>query len=130
MENGTEKVRVDKWLWAVRRFKTRALAAEACGAGNVTVGGRRVKGARGVGPGEVVCVREPGLTRRFRVLAVIEKRVGAARVSEFLEEVTPADELARREEERKTVKPFQRGKGMGRPTKRERRILDALRDLE
>ncbi len=129
-ESDTEKVRIDKWLWAVRLFKTRSLAATACQGGCITVRGRRVKPSRSVAAGEEICLREPGLTRTVRVLAVTEKRVGAPRVAEYLEDRTPAEEYARRKEEASRMKPFVRGRGMGRPTKRERRILDALREME
>jgi ribosome-associated heat shock protein Hsp15 len=123
------KVRIDKWLWAVRAFKTRSLAGQACDAGTVKINGRALKPSRTVGPGEVISVRQPGLTRTLRVREVVEKRVGAARVPEFMEDLTPASEYERLREQGAMRDPFMRSKGMGRPTKRERRILDALRGM-
>ncbi len=124
-----ERVRIDKWLWAVRVFKTRSRAAEACASGNVRVGEVRAKASRGVGIGDIVSVREIGLTRVLRVKGLAEKRMSASRVPGFMEDLTPADEHERRKAEIQ-ANPFRRSKGEGRPTKRERRILDMLRRMD
>jgi ribosome-associated heat shock protein Hsp15 len=121
--NEVTGVRFDKWLWAVRLYKTRSLAATACRLGQVTVDGQPVKPAREVRPGETVRTRTGDITRTVRVIQTLESRVSAARVKEFAEDLTPASEY----EKLKVVKLaplFHRPKGAGRPTKKERRELD------
>ncbi len=119
------EVRLDKWLWAVRLFKTRGLATEACAAGHVKIGGQRVKPARSVHPGELVEAQVGEIERTVRVLGLLDRRVGAALVPRYIEELTPPEELNKPREAR--IEPFiHRPKGAGRPTKRERRMLDQL----
>jgi ribosome-associated heat shock protein Hsp15 len=84
-----DSVRIDKWLWAVRVFKTRSQATEACKKGRVEIGNLPVKPSRDVHPGEVVKVRKPPLTRNFKVLALAEKRMSAKLTTDFVEDVTP-----------------------------------------
>ena len=117
------EVRIDKWLWAVRIFKTRTLAADACREGKVTVGGQLVKASRTVRIQDVIIARTEAATRTMRVLQVLERRVGADKVGEYLEDRTPASEYERKKE---TFLPplFSRPKGSGRPTKKERRDLN------
>ncbi len=116
------EVRVDKWLWAVRVFKTRTVATEACKKGRVTIGGVAVKPSRAVKVGEVVCVRRPPVTYSFRVVGLIENRVGAKLVGNYMENVTPKSELDLLDVVR--ISGFiDRRKGLGRPTKREGRDL-------
>ncbi len=121
----SDAVRIDKWLWAVRLYKTRALAAEACRAGHVRLNEHPAKPAREIRIGETLSVRREDLTRTVRVTGLIEDRVGAARVPEFLEDLTPPEELARARERAEAIGP-RREPGTGRPTKRERRLLDIL----
>jgi ribosome-associated heat shock protein Hsp15 len=117
------EVRLDKWLWAVRVFKTRSLATAACQAGHVKIGGQRVKPARVPHPGETIIVQVGEITRTLKVVAVLEQRVGAALVPRYAEDLTPPQEYAKRREPR--VEPlFHRPKGAGRPTKRDRRLLE------
>jgi ribosome-associated heat shock protein Hsp15 len=118
-----ESVRVDKWLWAVRVFKTRALAAAACEAGRVRINGQPAKPARPVRPGETIVADNGSVIRTVKVFALIEQRVGAPRVAEFLEEAAPA-ELLHRPAEPQFAPPFVRAKGTGRPTKKERRSFE------
>ena len=109
----------------VRVFKTRPLATEACRGGKIEINGLGAKPARTVHPGELVAVRESGITRTFRVLAAPRSRVGAKLVAEFCADVTSPEELAKlRERSLQRVVP--REQGSGRPTKRDRRILDRL----
>lgn len=116
------EVRVDKWLWAVRVFKTRTIATEACKKGRVLMGGVAVKPSRTVKAGDVVSVRKPPVTYSFRVLAVTQNRMGAKLVPQYLENITPASELELLEVVK--VSGFiDRRKGLGRPTKREGREL-------
>lgn len=116
------EVRIDKWLWAVRIFKTRTIATEACKKGRVTMGGVAVKPSRTVKPGDTVCVRKPPVTYAFLVKAVTENRLGAKLVPEYMENVTPKSELDLLEVVK--ISGFvDRRKGLGRPTKREGREL-------
>lgn len=124
METG---VRIDKWLWAVRLYKTRSQATEACKKGHVSIGELPVKASRDVHVGEVVQVRKAPITRSFEVLALTGKRMGAKLVSDFLKDVTPAEELEVLEMQ-KHMRWSDRAKGTGRPTKKDRRDLDEFFD--
>ncbi len=120
------KVRVDKYLHAVRIFKTRSMATEECGLGKVSVNGIQAKASREVQTGDEITIRFHGFNRVFKVIQVLEKRVGAALVSNYLEEITPEDELIKKDMvklNRNEIRP----KGTGRPTKRERRDIDKLK---
>ena len=121
-------VRIDKWLWAVRVCRTRTQAAEACRGGHVRVNDHPAKASREVRPGDVVKVRTGTLLRTLRVVAVLENRVGAPRVPEFLEDLTPPEEIARAREQAAGSGP-RREAGTGRPTKRERRLLESFLNL-
>ncbi len=123
-----ESVRIDKWLWAVRIFKTRSQATEACKKGRVEIGDLPVKPSRDVHPGEVVKVRKPPLTRSFKVLALAEKRMSAKLTAGFMEDVTPPEELEILDMQ-KQMNWISRDRGAGRPTKKERRKLDDFFDL-
>lgn len=124
METG---VRIDKWLWAVRLYKTRSQATEACKKGHVSIGDLPVKASRDVHVGEVVQVRKAPITRSFEVLALTGKRMGAKLVTDFLKDVTPAEELEVLEMQ-KHMRWSDRAKGTGRPTKKDRRDLDEFFD--
>ena len=118
-----EEVRVDKWLWAVRVFKTRSIATEACKKGRVSIGGVTIKPSRTIRVGEVITVRKPPIEYSFRVLRLLASRVGAKRVAEFMENITPQAQYELLELQR--VSGFvDRAKGLGRPTKKDRRDLD------
>ncbi|MDQ8199808.1 RNA-binding S4 domain-containing protein [Pelagicoccus enzymogenes] len=120
-----EKVRVDRWLWAARVFKTRGDAAEACKGGKVEIGGENVKPSRPVRVGETIEVMKDGVLREYRVVGLLLKRVGAKVVANFVEDLTPPERLeVRRETLAQTV--LKRAAGTGRPTKRERRDMDRL----
>lgn len=123
-----ENVRIDKWIWAVRIFKTRSQATDACRKGHVSIGDLPVKPSRIVHPEEIVKVRKNQITRSFKVLALAEKRMAAALVDKFLEDVTPAEELEILEMQ-KNMRWMTRDKGTGRPTKKDRRDLDEFFDL-
>ena len=118
-----EQVRIDKWVWAVRIFKTRSQATEACKKGHISIDDLPVKPSRHVHQGEIIQVRKPPYTRRFKVLALAEKRMSASLVHDFAEDVTPPEELALQEMQ-KNMRWMTREKGTGRPTKKERRDLD------
>lgn len=117
------QVRVDKWLWAVRVFKTRSIATDAVRKGRVMIDDLPVKPSRVLKVGDVVQVRKSPITYRYRVLKLAEKRMGAKLVSDYMEDVTPQEELEILEVQ-KNMGWFQRERGTGRPTKKERRDLD------
>ena len=122
-----ETARIDKWLWAARIFKTRSIAANACKNGRVTVNGTTVKPSRSIKCGEVVSVKKPPVTYSFKVLQCIEQRVGAKLVPQIYENVTDAKQYELLEMSR--ISGFvDRMRGTGRPTKKERRRLDAFID--
>lgn len=121
METPSE-VRLDKWLWAVRAFKTRSLAITACNAGHVKIEGQRVKPARTVRIGESITVQVGDLCRTLKVLAPLEKRVGAQKAKEFVEDLTPPAEYEKQKAAH-FAPMVEWPKGKGRPTKRSRRLL-------
>jgi ribosome-associated heat shock protein Hsp15 len=114
--------RLDKWLWAVRVFKSRALATDACRAGSVEIAGQVAKPAREVRANDQVAVQLGLITRTLRVIGVPKSRVGAKLVPQFYEEMTPETEFAKLREHR-VQNLLAREKGSGRPTKRDRRDL-------
>lgn len=123
------EARVDKWMWAARIFKTRSIAAEACKKGRVSINGATAKASRTVRTGDVVEVRKPPVTFSFKVLQPIEKRVGAKLVPEVLANITPPEQYELLEMTR--ISGFvDRAKGLGRPTKKDRRNLDEFTGLE
>ncbi len=114
--------RVDKWMWAMRIFKTRTIATEACKKGRVSIDGVLAKPSRLVHVGDIVNVRKPPVTYSFRVLALAENRLGAKLVPDYMQNITPQSELDLLEIVK--ISGFvNRRKGLGRPTKREGREL-------
>lgn len=124
-----ETARIDKWLWAARIFKTRSIASDACKNGRVTIGGVNMKPSRSVKVGNVVSVKKPPITYSFKVLKTIEQRVGAKLLPEIYENVTDPKQYELLEMSR--ISGFvDRARGTGRPTKKERRALDAFVEPE
>ncbi len=120
------EVRIDKWTWAMRIFKTRTIATEACKKGRVTIGSGDsaviAKPARMIKVGDIVNIRKPPVTYSFRVLALTENRLGAKLVPEYMENITPQSQYDLLEVVK--ISGFvDRRKGLGRPTKREGREL-------
>lgn len=119
------EARIDKWLWAARIFKTRSIAADACKNGRVTIGGMNVKPSRMLKEGEVVDVRKPPVTYSFRVIKCIEQRVGAKLLPGIYENVTDPKQYEILEMSR--ISGFvDRARGTGRPTKKDRRSMEAF----
>lgn len=118
-----ENTRIDKWLWAVRLYKTRGLAAMACKNNQISVHGFYVKPSHVIRVGDVVNVKRPPIVRSYEVLGLLEKRESAKVVVDYVKEVTPQSELQKLEDI-KLVFPVRRDKGAGRPTKKERRALE------
>ena len=118
--------RIDKWLWVVRIYKTRSIATQTCAGGKVKIDGNTVKASRMVRKGDIIQVRKRVIKYEYKVLKIAEKRMGAKLVTDFLENITPEEELAKLQSAQK--QPIQtREKGQGRPTKRERRMMDKLK---
>ncbi len=117
--------RVDKFLWSVRIYKTRTQATDACKAGKVTIEGKPLKPAKEISAGDVIDVKKDHILRSFRVISPIEKRVGAKLVPNFVEDLTPESELNKLEMMKQNFE--YRDRGLGRPTKRDRRIITKIK---
>jgi ribosome-associated heat shock protein Hsp15 len=117
------EVRIDKWLWAVRIFKTRTLAAEACKKGKVLIAGIQVKPSRNVKVGDVIGIKRNPVLYSLKVVALTENRMNAKLVPEFMENVTTPDQLEMAELTRIAAQN-NRDRGTGRPTKKDRRDID------
>ena len=116
------EARIDKWLWSVRIFKTRTIAAEACKKGRISINGVNAKPSKIVHEGDTVQVRKAPVTYSFKVLQAIENRVGARLVPEMMENITPKEQYELLEMNR--IGGFvQRAAGLGRPTKKDRRDM-------
>jgi ribosome-associated heat shock protein Hsp15 len=113
-------VRLDKWVWAARCFKTRSQATKGCNAGQVTVNGEKARASRTVRTGDLVEVSLPAGKRILQVVALGDRRGSAAQATTLFEDLTPPPEP-------RAPPPVERERGMGRPTKRERRKLGKLR---
>jgi ribosome-associated heat shock protein Hsp15 len=118
------KVRIDKWLWAVRIYKTRSQASEACKMGRILISGTEVKPSREIRIGDVLFIRKLPVIYTLRVIALVENRLPASRVKEFAEDLTSPEELDKLKI--KDTAFFKRDRGTGRPTKKERRLLDDI----
>jgi ribosome-associated heat shock protein Hsp15 len=124
-----DKVRIDKWLWAVRIFKTRSMAAEACKKGKVTVNGVTIKTSRDVRLNEIIDLRVPPITRSYKVFDISGKRMSAKLAVDFVKDVTAQDQLNLLD----ATKNFgfeKRDRSIGRPTKHDRRMIDKLKDID
>ena len=119
-------VRIDKYLWAVRVYKTRTQATDACKKGRVSVDDMPAKPSRMVTSGDVIEVKKMPVLYSYRVLDTIEKRVGAKIVENYVENITPQEELHKLEMQDDFF--VKRDRGAGRPTKKERRLLDDIQD--
>jgi len=119
-------VRIDKYLWAVRLFKTRTLASEACKKGKITVDDMPAKPSRTVTAGDVIEVKKMPVVYSYRVKDPIEKRVGAKIVDQYVENITSPEELQKLEMQDDFF--IKRDRGAGRPTKKDRRLLDNIQD--
>lgn len=123
-----EHLRIDKWLWAVRIYKTRSIATDECNKGRVLINGNPVKASHIVKPGEIVLVRKPPVIHTYKVLGLIKNRGSAQVVKSFVEDLTSDEELAKREIAHMNIN-FQRDQGAGRPTKKDRREIDKLKEI-
>jgi ribosome-associated heat shock protein Hsp15 len=124
----THQVRIDKWLWSVRAFKTRTQATDACRAGKVKIDDVAVKPSREVRVGMLVMVQTGPIQRQLLVLALLQKRIGAKLVPQYMQDQTPEEEYKKLELIRAAHK--HRPRGSGRPTKKERRDMDTWLDWD
>ena len=118
------KVRIDKWLWAVRIYKTRSQASDACKSGRILISGMEVKPSREVRIGDIIFIRKLPVIFTLRVIGLTENRLPASRVREFADDLTSPEELDKLKI--KDTAFFKRDRGTGRPTKKERRLLDDI----
>jgi ribosome-associated heat shock protein Hsp15 len=121
-----ESVRVDKWLWAVRVFKTRSLAADACKGGKVKIDGQNVKASRELKEGDIVNISLTSFTRTVRVKSLLQNRVAAKLLADHMEDLTPEEEY-HKQKMRQALNTENRNRGSGRPTKKERRVIERLK---
>ncbi|HMG14318.1 MAG TPA: RNA-binding S4 domain-containing protein [Saprospiraceae bacterium] len=122
------KVRIDKWLWSVRIFKTRTVATDACKSGKVLVNESSVKPSYITKQNEILTVKKNGFNFQYKVIELIDKRVGSPIALTCYEDITPADELKKFEAWFLAGKKGEfREKGTGRPTKKDRRLIDTFK---
>lgn len=121
------EVRIDKYLWSIRVFKTRSEATDACKGGKIRVNGADIKPSKNVKVGDIIVARKGAVTYTYKVLDLIDKRQGPKLVPNYAENMTPPEELAKL---RAPVETFflKRDRGAGRPTKKDRRQMEALWD--
>lgn len=123
-----DSIRVDKYLWAIRVYKTRSEATDACGGNKVRLGGVVAKPSKAVKIGDIIEVHKGPAVLTYKVLQLAENRMGAQLVPEYAEDLTPESEKAKFHAPKETI-VLKRDKGSGRPTKKDRRVLDALMDM-
>ncbi|MFK5856973.1 MAG: S4 domain-containing protein [Bacteroidota bacterium] len=123
-----DTVRIDKWLWAVRLFKTRSQASEACKGGKVKIGSQNAKASRDVKVDEIIEIQLQHIKRKVKIIKVVKNRVAAKFVHELLEDLTPVEEYEKLEM-MKQLNTEKRDRGIGRPTKKDRRTISKLKDF-
>ena len=126
-----DTVRIDRWLWAVRIFKTRSQASSACRLNQVKIGGQFAKPSRTVSVGTTIEVEKDQMTRTVKVLTLTEKRIGAKLVDDHLDDITPAEELERAQAAREQLQlnRVYQIRGEGRPSKKRRREIEKFLDV-
>jgi len=122
----SEGIRIDKWLWSVRAFKTRSQATNACKLGKVKIAETNVKPSREIKLNEEISIQVNHITRTLKVIGLLDKRVGAKLVPEYMEDLTTSEEYDK-EKIKREINYEYRDRGLGRPTKKERRLIDRLK---
>lgn len=125
--NDIRSVRIDKYLWAVRIFKTRSLASDACRMGRIIINEAPAKPSRMIDGNEIITVKKPPVVYTFRVKKIVENRLSAKLTVDYIEDLTPENEKIKLEIKRSAPSGF-RKKGLGRPTKKERRNIDRWKE--
>jgi ribosome-associated heat shock protein Hsp15 len=123
-----KEIRIDKFLWSVRLYKTRSIASDECRKGRIIIKDVQVKPSRTVVKNEIITVKKPPVNYTYRVIEPIENRVSAKLVEQFIEDMTPDAEKAKLNI-RDSIGVIHRDKGTGRPTKKERRQIDRIKDI-
>ena len=121
-----EGIRIDKWLWAVRAYKTRSQATEACKSGKVKIEDKSVKPSREIKLNEEIVVQVNHINRTLKVIGLLNKRVSAKLVPQYMDDLTPPEEYEK-EKIKREINYEYRDRGLGRPTKKERRLIDRLK---
>ena len=124
-----DETRIDKWLWTVRIFKTRTLATDACKKGRVKINDVEAKPSKDIKIGDIILVRKPPINYSYIVKGIPKNRIGAKLLVDYIENTTPEDELQKLEPGFLAFQGY-RQRGMGRPTKKERRILDNIQNFD
>jgi len=122
-----DSIRIDKWLWAVRLFKTRTQASDACRGGKIKIAGQNTKPSREIKEGEEIDVQLATIRKKVRVKQLLKNRVAAKLVDDYLEDLTSPEEYEKMEM-MKQLNYERRERGKGRPTKKERRTISKLKD--
>jgi len=122
-----KNIRIDKFLWSVRIYKTRSIASDECRKGRIIINEVQAKPSRAVLKNEIIKVKKPPVIYSFRVIEPIENRVGAKLVNKYIEDLTPDEEKIKLDI-RQSGGTLYRDKGTGRPTKKERRLIDRIKD--
>ncbi len=120
-------VRIDKFLWSVRLYKTRSIASDECRKGRIIINNIQVKPSRMITKNEIIIVKKPPVIYTYKVIEPVENRVSAKLVKLFVEDLTTEEEKAKLDI-RQSVETGYRDKGSGRPTKKERRVIDKLKE--
>jgi ribosome-associated heat shock protein Hsp15 len=123
---GEKEIRIDKFLWSVRLYKTRSIASDECRKGRIIIKDIQVKPSRTVVKDEIITVKKPPVNHTYRVIEPIENRVSAKLVAQFIEDLTPEEEKLKQNPGFSSGTIY-RDKGTGRPTKKERRLIDKLK---
>jgi len=124
-----KEIRIDKYLWAIRVYKTRNIATEACRKGKIIINNVEVKPSRIIKPGDIIHVKKIPVIYTYKVKLLLSNRVSAKLVPEYAEDITPEEELAKLKLQHASGF-FIRDRGAGRPTKKERRTIDKIRNNE
>jgi ribosome-associated heat shock protein Hsp15 len=124
-----EGIRIDKWLWAVRLYKTRSKATDACRNGRVKIGDQAVKPSHEVREEDIIKVNLHAFTKTVKVKALLKNRVSASLAVDYVEDLTPQEEYDKLKSRKETNLEF-RPRGSGRPTKKERRLIDKLKRMK
>lgn len=123
------KIRIDKWLWAARIFKTRTQASDACKGGKVKINSNTIKASYMLGENEIVEIKKEGFKITYKSLQLIEKRVSALIAGDCFEDLTPPEDLSQKKDANFISNAEIRDRGTGRPTKRDRRTIDKFKDV-
>jgi len=121
-------VRIDKWLWSVRLYKTRSISTDACKSGRVTIDGKTVKASKEIKIGDIIDIKKDNIQYKLKVLQLSEKRMGAALIDGFREDLTPASEYDKMRQIKSGGFEY-RDRGLGRPSKKDRRNLSSFKNI-